>query len=313
MAKKIKFLFFISLILTYPPLFSISLQEQTCPEFPFFYPKKGALSVLNCDFHKTYEKRVSQIIKTFGRPHGRPIILNLGGNLIFKLNGKTQTAVATPQTYHSLKTFSHAAFSVLLMLPKENSKKLNSEILHSLQLQLQHLEKAEYALPTLNLTKNDGLLCKKLSTAIQSFIKIILLNQTYSNAEITSFYQQIHPLIIEILTRAGTIELEALHHYVDPWFSQMTLEEKKQLGVLVATAHQARAHEISVLYFAEKLGEKLGEGAENENRLVILEGKFDELSSLALLARHYLDQEAAEILFKDPYFLQSDLLGARQK
>src|SRR3990167_5427523 len=308
MAKKIKFLFFISLILAYPPLFSIPPQEQTCPEFPFFYPKKGALSVLNCDFHKAYEKRVSQIIKTFGHPHGRPIILNLGGELIFKLNGKTQIAVATPQTYHTLKTFSHAAFSVLLIFPQENSKKLNSENLRALQTQLQHLEKAEQAIPTLNLTKNDALLCKKLSTATQSFIKTILLNQTCSNTKIISFYQQIHPLIIEILKRANTIELEALHHHVDPWFSQMTLEEKKQLGVLVAASHQARAREISVLYFSKKLGEQLGEGAENENRLVILEGKFDEPSALALLARHYLDQEAAEILFQNPKFMQSDIL-----
>src|SRR4029450_4850371 len=90
--------------------------------------------------------------------------------------------------------------------------------------------------------------------------------------------------------------------------AQVGREERPRLGVVVATSHQARAHNRVMQYFERKLGRPTGVGAQREDGLVSLEGAADEAAAEALLARHYIDREAAQVLFADPSRLQLDLL-----
>ena len=87
---------------------------------------------------------------------------------------------------------------------------------------------------------------------------------------------------------------------------------------------------ITMHYFARKLGKERSRGTnavvadeegysvdtaegtvitQYEDGLIALEGHVDESAALSLLARHYVDREAAFLTFGDPTRLQRDALG----
>ena len=140
-----------------------------------------------------------------------------------------------------------------------------------------------------------------------------LINQyeakpSWTQDEMATDFQSLDPLINRVALIVSQIEIQALDTALTPWLAQMESTDKQRIGIVVATAHQARAKEISIQYFSKKFGHRVGEVL-HEKGMVVLEGKFDEISALNLLARHYLDREAGDILFHEPARLQRDLLA----
>ena len=107
-----------------PAMVCATNQTQSCPDFPYFKPETGPLAVLNCDMHHAYNHRVNQIMSTFGTPNGRPIILNLGGTLVLKYNGKVKTVDITPPPFQILKALSHGVFTDYLILSQQQNGSL---------------------------------------------------------------------------------------------------------------------------------------------------------------------------------------------
>lgn len=282
---------------------------SNCSAFPHFRPSQGPLAVLNCDFHTQYEKRIDQIIKTFGAAGGRPIILNLGGTLLFKYNGKTETIDINPENYHYIKIFGHTVFSVYLALSKEVPGHLSNETRATLNELKNHLTQAALIIPSLKQSQDDKKLSRHLANLTESFIKKILNKNSYSKQDLNQYLEKARPSILQIINNAANIELHALDKTVNLWLAKLTQAERKKLTIVVATSHQARAEEISLQYFAKKFGYQYGEGALNEKKIIVLEDKFDEPSALKLLARHYLDRESAKSIFNNPERLQKDLLA----
>ena len=282
---------------------------ESCPAFPYFKPTTGPLAMVNCDFHTQYEARVKQISSTFGARGGRPVILNLGGTLLFKYNGKTETVDITPLAYHGLKTFSHGAFSIYLVLSQTTPGQLSTTIMDKLHTIRKNLKTAKQAIPTLELSEEAQTVLEKLASTSYDFLDTIITMQHCSANELDHYYTAVTPLIFQVVNLAGKIELQALDTAVNRWLASMTSDDKSKLGIVVATAHQARHDEISSRYFAKKFSFRYGIGAQHENGLVVLEGKFDEASALTLLARHYLDRDAGQVMFNNPDRLQRDMLG----
>jgi hypothetical protein len=307
--KRLIITFALTGISIFTPVFSAAL---ACPEFPYFRPATGPLALVNCDFHAAYEKRIAEITASFGAIGGRPVILNLGGTLVFKHNGKTDTVDITPDAYHQIKTFAHATFAVYAILATQSGL-LSNDTTSSLRLLQDHLKTAYIALPSLGLKEDELLMSEKLENLTSTFINHVLSQKQVDENELLNFFNNARPLIALVIKKAAEIELNTLDSTVNHWLLLLSSEEKKQLGVVVATAHQARAQEISLQYFGKKFGFHYGEGATNEKNFVVIEGKFDENSSLALLARHYLDRQAAQVILNDPDGLQRDALGDAAK
>jgi hypothetical protein len=276
---------------------------EACPDFPYFFPKTGTLSVLNCDFHQQYEARIAQVLTTFGTSGGRPIILNLGGTLILKYNGNTTNTNITPATYHELKSFEHAALTVFLILSQMNPDQSTLQMIQS------HLEQAAPLISSLKLTHQSREITNQLVQGTLQLIRKLKNKPTYSRDKLAYEFKRIKPLLNKVTMIASKIELQALNDALNPWLAQMLPAERNRIGIVVATAHQARDREISLQYFSKKFGHRVGEGARYENGMVVLEGKFDETSALNLLARHYLDREVGDIMFNEPARLQRDVLA----
>jgi hypothetical protein len=302
-----KFFILLNLTLFFAPI--TTLNAGLCKEFPFIKPKAGELAIINCDFHKLYENRVSEIIKTFGAPGGVPIVLNLGGTLILKYNGTVKTIDITPPAYHNLKAFGHSAFSIYFILSQTKPGSIDKHASEELKKLQNSLKDASSHLNQLELPSNGRVSVKKLITTTDRFLDKLLKNKYWRREELTSFYRTIRPLISQTATLSGLIELDQLDKAINEWQAPMTENEKSKIGVVVATAHQARNSEISLQYFATKFGFRYGQGAQFENKFVVIEDKFDEPSALKMLARHYLDRDAAQIIFNDPDRLQKDVLG----
>ena len=311
MYLSIKWFLIVVLFLNAHPVLAAMAEttQLACPEFPYFRPTKGPLARVNCDFHKVYEQRVEQIIRTFGVPGGRAVILNLGGTLVLKYNGKTQTISITPPAYQQVKVFAHASFAVFLLLPQNKSGQLLPPIKLGLSHLEQHLQQSVATIPSIKISLKDKATVTQLANLTLDFINRVLTKNSWTAAERAVYFRNVKPLFFRTTKIAARLELSALDQAINPWLAKMSLQEQKNIGIVVATAHQARASEISLQYFAHKFGQQFGEGASLEHGLVVLEDKFDETAALKLLARHYLDRSAAQIIFNDEARLQRDVLA----
>lgn len=284
-----------------------------CPEFPFFEPKTGPLAITNCDFHHSYENRVNAIQKTFGAVHGRPLIMNLAGTLILKYNGKTESMSITPPAYHQIKSYSHITFTIYLLLSQNSPGNLTAATLTELQKLQSDTDAVQSMLPTLKLTPEANTTLAKLMDLTHVFLNKIIAERSWSYQELIDFYQRIKPFNEQAIRLSVQMELQTLDQAINKWLAMMGPDEIKKLGIVVATAHQPRAQEISLQYFAKRFQLRFGEGALYETALVVLEGQYDEKAAISLLARHYLDREAAQVIFNDPEKLQRDLLADAAK
>lgn len=264
---------------------------------------------LNCDFHNIYSARVQDIQKTFGETHGRPVILSLGDRVILKSAGKREEFLITPAPYSDLKAFSHAMFSIYLILSNQKPGELVKETqtqLQELTLNLRHAKGSLYALHL------DDILFSKINELYDlslDFVNKIQLNKKYNQNDLKSFYKQINPDLLSLNHYCAKLEINAVDKVISPWLQALSTEMFAKLAIVVATSHQARARNIMVEYFAKKFNKNLCIGAFCDDGMLILEDKFDEQSAQMLLARHYLDKEASRIIFNDAKRLQYDLLA----
>jgi hypothetical protein len=81
------------------------------------------------------------------------------------------------------------------------------------------------------------------------------------------------------------------------------------LLVVAVVAHQARAREIAVQYFERRLGETAGEDASGEDRLVVLESRFQAADQRGGLAAHQVDRRHSLPIFGEADRMQSDVLA----
>jgi hypothetical protein len=292
-----------------PLIVTTSARAHECPEFSFAQPEEGPLAALNCDFHKRYEDRIAQTIATFGAVGGRPVILSLSGKLLLKRNGGTEVVDINPPSFDQIKALAHSSFAVALALSQVPPGALRAELKEKLRVQRAHLDAALAELPNLSLPIDAETPCRELVVLTRDFIDGVLMKGSWTQTELAAYHTQVMPLFLRTIDVAAAIELKMLDSVVSHWLVEMTREERARLGVVVATVHQARANHRVMQYFERKLGRPTGVGAQRENGLICLEGKFDEASAVALLARHYVDREAAQMILGDPSRLQRDLLA----
>lgn len=286
-------------------------KELACPDFPSFEPKYGPLAELNCYFHHQYENRIKQITASFGAPGGRPVIINLDGlNMILKYNGKTEVVQIADATYQNLKVFCHASLSVLMILSQQSPGRIEKTTLNHLQQLQTNLDAATKVIPTLNLPVQAKQATQTLAKITNEYLQKLITTQRWSYADLTSYYQKVMGSINIMIGTAPAVELNNLDKVLNPWLAAMSEKERKQIGIVIGVVHQARAQEHIIAYLNKRFSKQVGgDGATNENGLVVAEGIFDEQSALALLARHYLDRDIGRIVFNQIDRMQKDLMA----
>jgi hypothetical protein len=296
-----------------PPVLPAKNSGSACPDFPAFRPTTGPLALLNCGFHHEYEVRIKKIIQTLGASKGIPLILNLGGTLVLKYNGSSQTIDITPDAYQQVKVFDHTFFALILALNHLNSKPLSAHAqgyLHSLQF---HLQQAKLLIPSLKLNQKEQRTLTQLTILTTNFIQEVLLKNKCSRERLQGYIRQAKPLVYEATVIASKIEIKALDAAINPWLDILKPADKAKIAIVVAASHQAVDNELSVQYFVKRFGSRYQVGAVPENRLLILQNAFDEESALKLLARHFLDRELSALIFNNPTYLQRDVLSEAGK
>jgi len=222
------------------------------------------LAGINQLFHQRYQRRLIDILATFGQPEGRPVCLIFPRGVKLLWRGQEREFCIRPAEYHELKALCHAYFAIQLG------------------------ESEDAVMAGLG---DDWAGC--------SFFTQDLLPRIMSGEGLQ-----------EAIERSARIELEALHGGLFSWWRhELSEPERAKCGFVIPVPHQARARRLSIQYVERLTGRCSGLGALGEDGLVIVEGIDDESGALLALARHYLDQEAADRVLGDRFGLQQDLLG----
>lgn len=304
--RKYRFVSFLSwlpfaMVLAMPLQGFSSSAERNCPSY--LRPQHGAQAEINCLFHQEYENEIQRLLDSFGKKNGRPVILNLGGTLILKQNGMTKKVDLTPNIYHQNKSISHAIFTIYLLLARQqHNHPLKPEVQKLVRTLLSHLIRAKQ-----ELDKDETSMPLILISGV--YLEGVLKHEKFNQQAFIRYFSRIKPALEKAIQFSTSKELNLLDKTVNAWVANMTREESEALSIVVAVPHQARAQEVSLQYFAKKFQMHFSEGAIGEDKVIVLEGKFDEQSALQLLARHILDRDAAKIILNNPEDLQRDLLA----
>jgi hypothetical protein len=137
----------------------------------------------------------------------------------------------------------------------------------------------------------------------------VLLTGLVDKGMVLDFGKENIHLYLENAALGTILELDILHETVMRWKEQIGAEIWEALYVVICAGHQARYREASKQYFQRLLGEKEGDGAHYEDRVVYAEHIYDVDAALDLLARHINDQQASIELFNNPTRLQEDLMS----
>jgi hypothetical protein len=211
--------------------------------------------------------------------------------------------------YQSVKGLTHVAVAAISLLAVVEPGRLAEAPAARLRELRDRAEAAERELPRIVGEASLVATNRRLLAATVALIDEALAHGAPGDERLRAYGVATRPHLGANLAEASRVYLEALDAGV--------LEMERTVGprawadvvVVVATAHQARAREVSVQYFERLLGEHMGEGALGERRLIVTEGPLERAPPRTLVAAHLVDQRLSRLLFDDPYFLQSDVVG----
>jgi hypothetical protein len=149
----------------------------------------------------------------------------------------------------------------------------------------------------------------RLLDATSELIDDVLAHGRPNDERLHAFGKAIRADVDANLAVVSGLLLGNLDSAVREMKAEVGAEAWAALVAVIVTSRQARAREVTVQYFERLLGDRLTEGALSEQRLVVLEGSAKEPTVESTMAAHLVDQRLSSLLFDDPLFLQSDLLG----
>lgn len=274
-------------------------------------PATTPLGKLNEHFRTDYGRVQAAVAEQL---KAGPLLWMRGTQLILRNRQAEQTHPVAGSSYHVLKSISHAPFLLVVTLVGNEGPSLTDTSRKSLLLQRQLIADVLAALSSTNPQERpqvpEDLLEKEkaLLQATSALIDETLASGPPSRERLESFAVGVRPTLRANLQRGAREFLENLHRRVTEFRAEIGEEQWARIRVLVSVAHQSRAREISVQYFERVLGERMGEGASGEDRLVVSED-FVRGQAIDLLSAHELDREAGAILLGNPKQLQSDVLA----
>ncbi len=271
----------------------------------------GALAALNQEFLKAHAAARKEACEKLESEH---LVLRYAfGSLEARYKGKDLLGGPVnilPPEYHPIKDVSHAVLLAALLFQSKptEGRASASSVLSVIDAALAQLDDAKS--PTTKLIPSARLPAqKRLLMATRGAVLAFSQGKLDDGAQ-RAFFTKVRPDLEENIRSVSGAFLRELHRRVEE--ARKKVDDPKawaNLVVVVGSAHQARAREIGVQYFERLLEEPVGEGARNENRLVVSESLWSPADQLGLLATHLVDQTSGELVFGDPLRLQWDVLA----
>jgi hypothetical protein len=218
-----------------------------------------------------------------------------------------------PDEYHPVKDVSHAVYLAALLFAEPSGVERDRHVVQTLSaLRSAFAEIQDPSSPTAKLLpprfrERESRLLQRTLAALESFSAARLGPDGQK-----AYFEAVRLDLKDNLRDIAVASLRKLHDAVESTRMQMLELDPRAWNsalVVVGVMHQARAREIGIQYFERLLGEHAGEGARNEQRLVVAEHMTAPSDQLGLLSAHLVDEEGAAVVFGDPLRLQWDALG----
>lgn len=267
----------------------------------------GFIALANRNFHVDYDRLRAQEAATLGDT--RALVVVSDPTVTLRFHGKASRWSLVGERYHTLKGLSHIPVGVVCFLLTLNQPTPTSaERAHLLDLK-KTIASADGEVSAGSVGAEMVPVEHRLLGATIDLIEDTLAHGRPTDARVLAYGKAIRPDVDANLAAATGALLEGLDAAVREIKAQVGAEAWSKLVTVITTVHQARARAATIQYFERALGERLTEGALGEQRLVVLEGATQKVTPESIMTAHLVDQRLSSLLFDDPLFLQSDVLG----
>jgi hypothetical protein len=264
------------------------------------------LAEVNQKFHEDYDRLISEITSTFGKPGGPTVLVFTMKKLILYHNGKREEQQFIPPLYHQLKAIEHHPLTLYGTLQSFEGQKLTDSLRDFLGERSNLLQETLRSLNEENWSQNIVGNQKALLTNSIEYINQVLVEEHINSDKLNNYVRLVTPNIIRGVNSAAAAELELINEKIKKMLSK---EKWQSPYVVICSVHQARHGEVVTQYFERVFNEFHGDAAQREDRIVYAESIFDdEPKALRLLATHILDRKLGSAFFRDSKRLQSDAL-----
>ena len=262
-----------------------------------FQPSQFAdLDGVNLTFHATYDALTASASKA-----GPVFVVFPDTVFAFRANAWTEHSLTTPG-FHELKGVAHVALALFTIVMNAGASFAAADLRKSISAVKNAAKRASASVSEFPEAARDE--ATKALCASIDFADVALGEHVPTDAA-AHFARDMGPLLLALAEHATRLQLAKLDEVVAAALSVLQDEERRDLRVVVAGAHQARARNLAMQYFAQRLGES----PDLESRLTYAEGVDTPQAALDLLGVQRVDRAIADAFFGDPKRLQRDVLG----
>jgi len=263
-------------------------------------PQQAGFPVWDERFHASYARFRD------AAAHAGPVLVLLGDSLILLDGERRIELLANAPANRTLKAAAHIPVGVFTTLEQRReraSEPLDEHTARRLR-ELQYLP-ACGAQELAGLDADVRVEVEAVLDKSRAFVDAVLAQNGCRAPELAQFAADIGPALLRLIERATLLELDALHAAVEDVVQRLSAEERQQLEVVVAGAHQARARNLGLQYFKLRFGEE----PDHDARVTYAESATDEQQARALVGTRRVDRAIAAAFFGDSNRMQRDLLG----
>ncbi len=247
-------------------------------------------------FREIYANKVDEKIDK-----AKPFLLIANDKIyLYKSNFITAKSL-TPVIYNLLKSVDHIPLAVFVLLNDKTDQILDENTTFKLkkleQFSRELSDRFEYSYVLDNTVKNQIEILKSTS----NFCKPIIEKKQISKDKLQNFAS----LITKALMKNADIATANLLENLNSYLQELNFNEqnKKDLHVIILTAHMARSKQCICQYF-QKYFNETAEG----HHIIVLEDSNSTEMAVKLLGKHILDTDIANAFFHDPDRMHKDLL-----
>lgn len=285
---------------------ALSGQNMASPAEPAA-SSNSSIAQANRSFHVDYDRLSAEEAATLGA--ARPLVVASASTAKLRFHGKESRWTLVGERYHMLKGLTHIPVgTVCFLLTLSQAALTRDEKAHLLDLK-KSIASAKGEISAASVGAEMVPVEHRLLGATTELLDDALAHGRPDDERLHAFGKAIRADVDANLAVASGMLLANLDTAAHEMKALVGAEAWSRLVVVISTTHQARAREVTVQYFERLLGEHLAEGALGEQRLVVLEGAMSKATAEAIMSAHLIDQRLGFLLFDDPQFIQSDVLG----
>lgn len=258
----------------------------------------AAIDSLEHEFHAAYDR-----LRT-DNARAAPVLILFQGSLVLMHGAERREFLASHPATRVIQAAAHAPVGIFAVL---HELAPDAQLGPAAQLRLGELRaacaRAGAALESLEAHAREAV--ERVLLRSREFVADALTGGRADPHALARFARESGPELLALVEHATRLELTALDAAATQALSSLSRAALRELEVVVAGAHQARARSLGLQYFQKRFGEAPGE----ERRVSYAEAAGDLEQARSLVGTRRLDRAIAGSFFGDPKRLQRDVLG----